>query len=75
MSSVWPLIKACPDDGVNNTINIKAQAVTTSSEKDYSMEVAEHPPEHENEETIAGKSKRSEVEQLILLRVILCQLE
>ena len=36
------------------------------------MEIAEHPPEDENEETIAGKSERTEVEQLILIRIVLC---
>jgi hypothetical protein len=63
-------------NGVNDMINIEAQAVTTTwSEKiDYSMEIAEHLPEHKNEETIAGKSERTEVEQLILVRVVLCQL-
>jgi len=30
--------------------------------------------EYENEETIEGKSKRTEIEQLILVRVVLCQL-
>ena len=39
------------------------------------MDVAEHPPEHENQETIAGKSKRTEVQQPILVRVVLCQLK
>ena len=39
------------------------------------MKVAEHPPEHENKDTIAGKSKRGEIEQLVLVRVVLCQLE
>ena len=39
------------------------------------MDVAEHPPEHENQETIAGKSKRTEVQQPILVRVVPCQLE
>ena len=69
-------MKACLDNGVNDVINIKAQAVATLSEKkDYSVEVAEHPPEYKNKETIAGESKRTEVEQLILVRVVLCQLE
>jgi hypothetical protein len=38
------------------------------------MEIAEHAPEHKNEETIAGKCERAKVEQLILARVVLCQL-
>ena len=77
VSSVWPLMKAGCHGGVNDVINIEAQAVTTttqSEKNEYSMKIAEHPPEHENEETIAGKSERTEVEQLILVRIVLCQL-
>ncbi len=39
------------------------------------MEIDKHPPEHKNEEPIAGESKCAEVEQLVLVRVVLCQLE
>jgi hypothetical protein len=39
------------------------------------MKVADHPPEYKNEKTIAGKSKRTEIEELILVGVVLCQLE
>lgn len=70
-------MKAGCHGGVNDVINIEAQAVTTttqSEKNEYSMKIAEHPPEHENEETIAGKSERTEVEQLILVRIVLCQL-
>ena len=62
MSSVWHLIKTGLDDRVDDMINIKAQTVTTLSEEDFSMKGAEHPPEHENEGTIAGKCKSTEVE-------------
>ena len=39
------------------------------------MEIDKHPPEHKNEEPIAGESKCAKVEQLVLVRVVLCQLE
>ena len=62
MSNVWSLIKTGLDDGVDDVIYIEAQAVTTLSEENFSMEIAEYPPEHENEDTIACKCKGTEIE-------------
>ena len=67
-------MKANLDGGVKNVINIEAQAIKTSSEA-FRHRGTEHPPKHEKEETIAGKSKRTKVKQFILVRIVLCQLK